>query len=91
MDKKWHEKIQFASIKDWLIWKQLDIHVCGREDEETEASKLIDPAREEEINHKINGFSLIGVHVHGIAIYGKQFKGTCTWLSKVEINGLWGR
>ena len=54
-----------------MIWKQLDIHACGREVEETEANKLIDPAREEEINHNIGGFSLIGVHVHGIAIYGK--------------------
>ena len=73
-----------------MIWKQLDIHACGSEAEE-EGNELIDPAREEEINHNIGGFCLIGVHMHGIAVNGKQFKGTRTWFSKVESNGLWWR
>ena len=60
--------------------KQLDIHACGSEAEETETIKLIDPAPEEEFKHNI-GFNLVKLHVHGIVIFGKQFKGTCIWLS----------
>ena len=62
-------------MEELINWfqKQLDIHACGSEAEETEASKLIDLAHEEEFKHNI-GFSLVKLHVHGFVIFGKQFK-----------------
>ena len=63
--------------------KQLDIHACGSEAEETEASKLIDLAHEEEFKHNI-GFSLVKLHVHSIVMHGKQLKGAHTWLLQLE-------
>ena len=68
--------------------KQLDIHACGSEAEEIEASKLIDLAHEEEFKHNI-GFSLLKLHVHGFVIFGKQFKWDPHLIFKSGINGLW--
>ena len=80
------KKFNLRALKINWFWKQLDIHAYGSEIKETKASKLIDPTREKEIKRNIGGFSLIGVHVHGITKYEKQFKGAPIEQLKEETN-----